>query len=165
VDWCEIMPRDREELLAEMMPHNRIYQNVLLVTFISIWILDSFVLHFSTFFLFIIPIWYHLIPALVIFFMGLYLINVSYKNFLDTEETGLVTAGIFSHIRHPMYLGYVLSYLALAIGTFSFASIIIWVAIFIVYNAMANYEDVKLEEKFGDVFLEYKNAVPKWLPR
>jgi protein-S-isoprenylcysteine O-methyltransferase Ste14 len=63
-----------------------------------------------------------------------------------------------------MYLGTHLFYLGLAIITFSIISIILWMIIFAFYNTLANYEEIKLEERFGNQFLEYRKNVRKWIP-
>jgi protein-S-isoprenylcysteine O-methyltransferase Ste14 len=151
-----------EEFESEEMPHNHKYQGIIFAGFFVVWILDSFILQFSTFFLFQVPVWLHIIPALAIFILALYLVDASHKDLFHAEGDGLVTKGIFSHVRHPLYLGSALAYLAFAIGTISIASIIVWVIIFAAYNAMANYEEKKLEEKFGEEYLEYKKEVSKW---
>ncbi len=77
----------------------------------------------------------------------------------------LVTIGIFAHVRHPMYLGYILAYLGCIVGTMSLLSIIPWLLIVHLYDKMANYEEHKLEKRFGKEYLEYKRKAPKWIPR
>jgi protein-S-isoprenylcysteine O-methyltransferase Ste14 len=76
-----------------------------------------------------------------------------------------VTIGIFARVRHPMYLGYILAYLGGIVGTMSLLSIIPWLLIIHLYNKIANYEEQKLEQKFGKKYLKYKRKVPKWIPR
>lgn len=76
-----------------------------------------------------------------------------------------MTTGIFAHVRHPMYLGIVLTYLGHIVGTLSLLTFVPWFLILILYVRMANYEEEQLEKKFGEEYLSYKKRVPKWIPR
>jgi len=60
-------------------------------------------------------------------------------------------------------LGYVLAYLGFIIGTMSLLSIIPWLLIVYLYNKLADYEEQKLEQRFGTEYVEYKRNVPKWI--
>jgi len=151
--------------LAEELPHNHFYQITLLLIFLAIWIPDSFFLNISTFFRNDIPFWLHVIIAIAILLIGLYLIERSHSILFKTENTGLVTTGIFGRIRHPMYLGTILIYGAAVIGTLSLLSLIPLLIIIFAYDKMAGYEEKKLEEKLGEEYIEYKRKVPKWIPR
>ena len=68
-------------------------------------------------------------------------------------------------MRHPMYLGFILIYIALSIGTLSLLSLIPLIIGFFIYDRMAEYEEKGLEEKLGQEYLEYKKKVPKWFLR
>jgi protein-S-isoprenylcysteine O-methyltransferase Ste14 len=71
---------------------------------------------------------------------------------------GLVTSGLFSQIRHPMYAGFVLWILgwgvyqgastALALGTMGIASILWW----------RHLEEGELESRYGGAYTEYRAA-------
>ncbi|MHA2378194.1 MAG: methyltransferase family protein [Candidatus Thorarchaeota archaeon] len=152
------------EHLSGEMPGNHTYQLILIVVFLIVWILDSFVLHFTTFLQAIIPIWAHVALAIVVFATAVYFMDRSHKDLFDTQDGGLATSGVYSRVRHPMYLGTFLIYLALAIATLSFASLVVWGVAFGVYDVMASYEERLLEERFGEELLEYKKKVRKWLP-
>jgi len=158
------MSEHRHEHLTGEMPGSHTYQMVLLVAFLVVWAADSFLLRFTTFLVNGIPIWSPIIPAVFVFAAAVYFMNASHKDLFDTQETGLATGGVFGRVRHPMYLGTHLFYLALAIGSLSLVSVALWILIFAFYNVLANYEEKKLEERFGEEFLEYKRKVRKWLP-
>ena len=138
-------------------------QMYLMVIFFVVWILDSFLLRYTTF-LFETFMWLSLIPAAIIVGVAVYFMDRSHKDLFDTETEGLATKGVYARVRNPMYLGTVLFYVGLAVGTFSIASLVVCCIIFPYYNMLANYEETKLQEKFGDDFLTYKKQVRKWLP-
>ncbi len=158
------MPDHSHEHLTGEMPGNHTYQMILLALFLIVWILDSFVLGLTTFLQAVVPIWVHVTFAILIFSAAVYFMVASHKDLFDTQEAGLATSGIYARVRHPMYLGTFLFYLALAIATLSLASLIVWLVAFGVYDVIANYEEKLLEERFGEAFLEYKKRTRKWLP-
>ena len=158
------MPDHSHEHLTGEMLGSHTYQMILLALFLIVWILDSFVVGLTTFLQAVVPIWAHVTFAILIFSAAAYFMNASHKDLFDTQEAGLATSGVYSRVRHPMYLGTFLFYLALTIATLSLASLIVWLVTFGVYDAIANYEERLLEERFGEAFLEYKKSVRKWLP-
>ena len=76
-----------------------------------------------------------------------------------------MSTGAFKYVRHPLYLGCILFYLALALSTASLFSLVLWVAICIFYNYLASYEEKLLEAKFGESYIIYKEKTGKWMPR
>jgi protein-S-isoprenylcysteine O-methyltransferase Ste14 len=77
----------------------------------------------------------------------------------------LVTSGIYSRTRNPVYLAFGLIIAGIAIFSLSYLSFI-WV--FISYLLMfwiAKREERDLEKAFGDSYLKYKREVPAFFPR
>jgi len=147
------------------LPHSHLLQVVYLILFLIVWLLDSFVFSFSTFLANFIPLVLRVVLALTVLAPSYGIILLAHWLLFNKKLPGLVTVGIFAHVRHPMYLGIILAYLVCIIGTMSLLSIIPWLLIIHLYNIMANYEEQKLEQKFGKEYLEYKRRVPKWIPR
>jgi protein-S-isoprenylcysteine O-methyltransferase Ste14 len=158
------MSEHNHEHLTGEMPGNHTYQLILLVVFLIVWVLDSFLLRFTTFLQGVVPILAHVALGILVFATAVYFMDRSHKDLFSTSEAGLVTSGVYSRVRNPMYLGTFLVYLALGIGTLSLASLVVWLAAFVVYDMMATYEERLLEERFVEEFLEYKKKVRKWLP-
>ena len=77
----------------------------------------------------------------------------------------LVTYGIFSWSRNPLYNGNFLVWIG-----FCVLSGVIWflpVAVLLFaaeYSLIVRYEEGVLESTFGREYLDYKNTVPRWLP-
>ena len=76
------------------------------------------------------------------------------------QTTTLVTGGIYAVVRHPLYLGWLLMYVAvmlfsqhwlvLILGTVGMASMV----------QISRQEDRRLVERFGSAYKEYVAAVP-----
>jgi len=147
------------------LPQAHLLQVIYLILFSTVWSLDSFIFSFSAFLAAFIPLAIRLIIAISVLALGFTMTSLGHWLLFNKKLPGLVTIGIFAHVRHPMYLGYILAYLACIVGTMSLLSIIPWLLITHLYAKMANYEEQKLEQKFGKEYIEYTKKVPKWIPR
>jgi protein-S-isoprenylcysteine O-methyltransferase Ste14 len=116
-------------------------------------------------------------PAIPLFSSGVFLYSQSGKRFTAKQLGGLpeldvadhdqrlVTEGIRSHVRHPVYLAHLCEMLAWSIGT---GLAVCWglTAFAIVTGIlMIQMEDAELEERFGDSYRAYRRSVPAVLPR
>jgi protein-S-isoprenylcysteine O-methyltransferase Ste14 len=78
----------------------------------------------------------------------------------------LVTYGIFAWSRNPLYNGNFLVWIG-----FCVISGVLWFLPFAVllfaaeYGFIVRYEEGVLESIFGREYLDYKNCVPRWLPK
>jgi len=81
----------------------------------------------------------------------------------------LCTAGIYSYVRNPLYLGNVIIYIGFALmagGPWVVYLMIIALIYFIVqYGFIISLEEAKLTDLFGDEYREYKENVPRLVPR
>jgi protein-S-isoprenylcysteine O-methyltransferase Ste14 len=76
----------------------------------------------------------------------------------------IVEAGPYRFTRNPIYLGFMLSLLGLAVGLNSLWSLVTLVLFFVVirYGVVAR-EEAYLERKFGAVYRGYTARVRRWL--
>lgn len=80
------------------------------------------------------------------------------------ESTTLITDGVFRLSRNPMYVGFVLILLGIAI----FVGSLTPYAVVIVFPILMDRifirgEERMLEETFGGAWLEYKKKVRRWI--
>ena len=78
-----------------------------------------------------------------------------------TETSVLVDTGIYSVIRHPLYLGWLLMYFAIIFWSQHWLTIIIGVMGMICVYLISRQEDQRLVEKFGDDYKDYMQKVPR----
>jgi protein-S-isoprenylcysteine O-methyltransferase Ste14 len=115
--------------------------------------------------------------AIVLFVCGLYVYSQSGQNFSAKQLGGLpevhggnrdqqlVTDGIRSRVRHPVYLAHVCEMLAWSVGT---GLAVCWgatVFALVTGAVMIRMEDAELEKRFGDSYRAYRRSVPAVLPR
>jgi len=78
---------------------------------------------------------------------------------------GLVTDGLFSHCRNPMYVGNILLVVGMSILSNSLFAVLIMIPLFMfIYQAIVLAEENFLRDKFGTGFDDYCNKVNRWLP-
>lgn len=79
---------------------------------------------------------------------------------------GLVTEGIFSHCRNPLYVGNILMLLGVGILANSLIYVAVMMPIFLfIYQAIVLAEENFLRSKFGPGYDEYCKNVNRWIPK
>ena len=117
------------------------------------------------------------LPAAALFGMGIFLYSQSGAHFSwrqlgglpevlpNQREQRLVTTGIRSRVRHPVYLGHLCEMVAWSAVT---GLVVCWslTAFAIITGAvMIRMEDRELEKRFGEAFTEYRRNVGAVLPK
>lgn len=78
----------------------------------------------------------------------------------------LVTYGIFSWVRNPLYVGNFLIWTGFVTGSGVLWFLPLAVALFAIeYSLIVRYEEGVLESFFGAEYLVYKQRTPRWIPR
>jgi protein-S-isoprenylcysteine O-methyltransferase Ste14 len=78
----------------------------------------------------------------------------------------LVTYGIFSWMRNPLYVGNFLIWIGFTVISGVLWFIPVAVVLFAIeYTLIVRYEEGVLESIFGQEYLAYKSRTPRWLPR
>jgi protein-S-isoprenylcysteine O-methyltransferase Ste14 len=121
--------------------------------------------------------WFAWVPAVTLFCIGFSVYSEAFQHFDRVQVSGLaelepsrhrqelVTMGIRSRVRHPIYLGHLCEILGWCMGTglialyglAAFAIVTGWV--------MIRIEDRELEARFGEQYRAYRQKVPAVIPR
>jgi len=76
----------------------------------------------------------------------------------------LVTSGVLSWTRNPMYLGMAVFYAGLAVVLNSLVALVLLpLVLAIVQTQVIAREEAYLERAFGDEYVAYKNRVGRWI--
>jgi len=141
-------------------------QLILLVVFLVVWIADSFVFKYSTFLTQYISNYIRVPIALIVLVISGLLAWAGLKIvFGETrEEPQVITTGVFSIVRHPIYFGSILLYLGFILLSLSLLSVLIWFIIIVFYYMISRHEEKLLTQRFGSAYEEYKKKVPMLFP-
>jgi len=92
----------------------------------------------------------------------------------ETRTTGrvggtyLITTGPFAHVRNPLYLGNMIMYagigvMSMALFPWLLLAAVVW--FYVQYSLIISREEEYLAAQFGAAYDEYRNHVPRFLPR
>jgi protein-S-isoprenylcysteine O-methyltransferase Ste14 len=117
------------------------------------------------------------IPAGLIFSVGFWIYSQSGKDFSRAQLGGvpeilsghrheqLVTSGIRSRVRHPVYVAHLCEMLAWSMGTGLVVCYALTAFAAVTGAIMIRSEEAELERRFGEEYREYRKNVPAVLPR
>lgn len=88
---------------------------------------------------------------------------------LEASETHrssqIITTGLYSRIRHPQYLGAMLSHIGITFLVSGFYSLLVTPLVLFINYVLCWKEEKELIREFGDEYLEYQKRVPMLLFR
>jgi protein-S-isoprenylcysteine O-methyltransferase Ste14 len=142
-------------------------QLVLAVLFAATWISDTFFLRATTFLNEYVPLGIRIPLGVVLVALSGYLAGEGLSIVFgeEREEPGVIRKGVFSVVRHPIYLGEILVYLGLLILSLSLVAAVVWAVAIVFLHAISRYEERLLLARFGEAYEAYMREVPMWIPR
>lgn len=87
----------------------------------------------------------------------------SFAQLAGREQGALVTGGIYRHTRHPQYVGNVLLCAGSALARRSKSGAALSATAAAAYAYFVPAEERHLERVFGDSYVAYRKATPRWL--
>ena len=150
--------------LGSEHPYCDTVQIVMVILFITIWGLDAFVLNYSTLLVALMPFPLRLFLAVLVVCFGGYL-AVKSHDFIFNSQSKFCDTGVYSWVRHPMYLGILLICLGFFFAIPSLLSLAVWIIFFLFYEKMTTYEERDLIRILGGEYSSYQKRVPKWFPK
>ncbi|RZJ67173.1 MAG: DUF1295 domain-containing protein [Flavobacterium sp.] len=92
--------------------------------------------------------------------------NTSGRNVHEQIADYLNTTGMYSLVRHPLYLGNFLSWLGIAMFTGSFGFVIAFcLAFWLYYERIMFAEESFLTRKFGQQYIDWAAQTPAFVPK
>ncbi|WP_024955082.1 methyltransferase family protein [Sulfurospirillum arcachonense] len=131
----------------------------------------TIILYFFDYKIKLFPTPFYIFTSIPIMCIGIYFIVASYFLFqkkdttvLYNKSTSVVADGLYKISRNPMYLGFLLVLIGFSLLSENLISFISPILFFLVIHWMfIPYEEEKMEEEMGEVYLEYKKKVRPWL--
>src|SRR3977135_1032338 len=117
------------------------------------------------------------LPAALLFSAGIFIYSSAGVHFswaqlgglpevrVENQHQRLVTSGIRSRVRHPVYLGHLCEMLAWSIATGLVVCFLLTAFAVLVGAVMIQLEDAELEKRFGAAYVAYRQEVHAVVPR
>ncbi len=97
---------------------------------------------------------------------GFVLISAGWKVLYDAQRRHvLATTGIYSHIRHPQYAGFILVMFGFLLQWPTILTLAMFPVLVFMYVRLAHTEEKEAIAEFGAAYERYRRNVPAWLPR
>lgn len=91
--------------------------------------------------------------------------GTSGRNTKEQVADSLNQKGIYSMVRHPLYLGNYLMWIGIVIFSFNFYFVLlVSLAFWLYYERIMFAEERFLEGKFGNAYMEWSKKVPAFIP-
>lgn len=87
------------------------------------------------------------------------------KLYKAQKKQTLATTGLYSRIRHPQYVGFILIMLGFLFQWPTLVTLVLFPILVFMYAKLARSEDKEIERKFGKEYVDYKNKIPAFIPK
>jgi protein-S-isoprenylcysteine O-methyltransferase Ste14 len=142
-------------------------QIMLACLFVATWIADTFFFKETTFLNPYVPLYIRILFGVVLLGIAGTLARKGLAIVFgeEREKPGVIRKGVFSVVRHPVYLGEILFYLGLLFLSISLATAMVWILAIGFLHYISCYEEKLLLSRFGEEYRRYMGEVPMWIPR
>lgn len=133
------------------------------VLLVSTWLLYFLLLHNPVGQSLVYAGWAILAVGLVFIFLPMVVLRRKGRPEKDkdfTHTTTIVDSGIYAIVRHPLYLGWLLMYIAVMLFSQHWLIVIMGILGVVCMYLISKQEDQRLIEKFGDTYERYMKSVP-----
>jgi len=130
-------------------------------------ILDLFVLKLSNDWQELFPWYFRVLTFIPLLLIAGYFGQRSHRIIFEEErkEMMIINTDVYARIRHPMYFGSLLTYLAFLVLSLSVLGLVIFIIVFIFYYYLCCYEEQILIDKLGNEYKKYMEEVPMLFPK
>jgi protein-S-isoprenylcysteine O-methyltransferase Ste14 len=136
------------------------------ILFLTIWIADTFFLKYTIFLNYLIPYAIRgVFGFLLLIASGYFSLNGLKAVFIERRNPPeIINHGVFGIVRHPIYLGEILLYVALMFLSISIAAGLVLIAAVAFLVFISQYEEKLLLDRFGEKYSVYIQDVPMLFP-
>jgi protein-S-isoprenylcysteine O-methyltransferase Ste14 len=104
-----------------------------------------------------------LYSGLVVYLFGVALSIVAVLNFATSPKDKVITKGLYSISRNPVYIGLILMQVGLGIICSSWVYLLLTLVLLILLNENLSAEERYCLYRYGDSYRQYKNKTPRWI--
>lgn len=76
-----------------------------------------------------------------------------------------MTTGLYGYLRHPQYVGFIAIIVGFLVQWPTLVTVIMAPILIVRYILLANKEERKALEEYGDPYRNYMARIPAWIPK
>lgn len=97
---------------------------------------------------------------------GFIMLASAWKVLYQAQTQGhLATTGLYSHIRHPQYVAFVLIMFGFLLQWPTLVTLFMFPVLLVVYARLAKREEADMVDAFGQQYLVYRDMTPAFIPK
>ena len=97
---------------------------------------------------------------------GFILISAAWKALYDAQQRRtLATAGPYSYVRHPQYVGFILVMFGFLLQWPTILTLAMFPVLTVMYVKLAKTEERDVRAEFGEAYAKYAAGVPGFIPK
>ena len=104
-----------------------------------------------------------LISGLIFYVLVMLCTIVAVLNFATSPKNKLITKGLYSFSRNPVYVGILLMQIGVGIACSSWLYLLLTVVLMILLNANLSAEERYCLYRYGDDYRKYLKRTPRWI--
>jgi protein-S-isoprenylcysteine O-methyltransferase Ste14 len=109
--------------------------------------------------------WLHIL-SIVVLIGGFWVLSAAWPPLYRAQKQHqLATQGVYSHIRHPQYVGFVLIMFGFLLQWPTLLTLLMFPILVAMYVRLAIIEERQADKEFGQVWRDYAARTPRFLPR
>ena len=106
-------------------------------------------------------IWFYI--GLLVYLIGIVLITKSMIDFATTPLDKPVTKGAYRYSRNPMFIGFFIVYLGIAVACISWVYMLLTILFILMMHYLSPFEEAITLGHYGKAYKEYMKRTPKWI--
>ena len=107
---------------------------------------------------------FHLL-SMVFIAAGFWLIAAGWRSLYTAQRRGeLATTGLYAHVRHPQYAGFVLVMTGFLLQWPTLLTLVMFPVLVWMYSRLAIHEERDVARQFGDKWQTYAARTPRFIP-
>lgn len=105
------------------------------------------------------------ILSIVFIFGGFFILTSAWEVLYKAQtKRQLAETGLYAHIRHPQYDGFILIMLGFLMQWPTIPTLIMFPVLVYMYARLARHEEREMERQFGEVYIKYESKTPPFIP-